>query len=137
MAQTMTANTPCGGCNRISVTAKGRCANCGRDRVPEQQWAIEHGTEYKVPAIVWTMLTDISWHNDSCPRFTISGVERFSLWVEHVDPTSRENDSEPRFIITDDEDVATLWVGDNPEHAVAALNGIAKAFLLRASWGAK
>ncbi len=48
--------------------------------------------------------TDMSWHNETCPRFysvhtlTYNGEQaRVCVWVERVNPEEREDASHPRF----------------------------------------
>lgn len=74
---------------------------------PVPEWGREFGADYAVPE--WVMVagvTDRSWHNDACPSFTVDrwgedpGADyagRPTLWVEHADPTKREEGMEYRF----------------------------------------
>lgn len=88
----------------VAVRVPGGSEEAPR-RMPE--WGREFGAEYAVPE--WVMVagvTDRSWHNDACPSFTVDrwgddpGSEyagRPTLWVEHVDPTKREEGVQCRF----------------------------------------
>lgn len=73
-------------------------------------WKTEHGKDFEVPGLIdymvkKGMLKDISWHNDTKPRFVIedpdddqSGV---TIWVDHPLWSEREVYSEgPRFHVT-------------------------------------
>ena len=64
--------------------------------------------------------TDMSWHNELCPRFaSVDTVQslgkpyRVCVWVEKLDPSDREDDSLPRFSVSlvtpDDCDVPDAW----------------------------
>lgn len=70
-------------------------------------WKTEHGKDFEVPGLIDYMvkegiLKDISWHNDTKPRFVIedpdddqSGV---TIWVDHPIQSERELQGEgPRF----------------------------------------
>lgn len=72
-------------------------------------WKNEHGKDFEVPGLIDYMvkegiLKDISWHNDTKPRFIIedpddeeSGV---TIWVDHPIQSERELQGEgPRFHI--------------------------------------
>lgn len=57
---------------------------------------------------------DISWHNDTCPRFVIPGGFA-SVFVDYADPACREMSDAPRFSVLlmseggqDDQDVSAL-----------------------------
>lgn len=67
-------------------------------------WMSEHGAHYEVPKFIEFLvkkgiLEDVSWHNDSCPRFQVpSKVEKpagepygISLWVEYPLKFMRES----------------------------------------------
>ncbi len=90
-------------------TARGTRAAIEAARgTPESLWASEHGADYNVPRVIaeHPSLTDESWHNDVCPRFTGNlsesipvpspwgggdiHADRFTLWVEHPDDERRE-----------------------------------------------
>jgi len=91
-------------------------------------WIIEHDDDYEVPAEVTQIegILDISWHNDTCPRFGVrpDGIGP-NLWVEHPDPDRRELGG-PRFMVSVQfDDVAShldtdLYAGDDVNAAVAA-----------------
>lgn len=47
----------------------------------------------------YTFLVDKSWHNDVSPSFYLNfGSQYYVLWVDHADPTERE-DSNSRYLI--------------------------------------
>lgn len=71
-------------------------------------WQAEHGADYEVPGLIDFMvkegiLTDISWHNDVCPSFSVddpADEERgVRLWVDHPVLSERETGNK-RFAIT-------------------------------------
>jgi len=102
-------------------------------------WMFEFGEEYDVPpAIIDSLLADVSWHNDSCPSFRMefrmdpaSGDDHdLRLWVGHPDADQRDmaerfvvnyqpwsNAPVPGVTVCDDGDV---YAGDDPEAALKA-----------------
>ncbi len=52
-------------------------------------WRQEHGDDYDVPEIITSVegISDMSWHNDTCPKFgiVVDDVE-VVIWCEHPDP---------------------------------------------------
>src|SRR5215467_7918042 len=69
-------------------------------------WRIEHGPAYNVPkqfdALVdLGVLSDYSYHNDTCPRFTreVGDGIVVNIWVEHENVADREDPSCNRFVV--------------------------------------
>ena len=69
-------------------------------------WKAEHGKDYEVPSLIEFMvkkgiLKDISWHNDTMPRFIIEDPENeengVCIWVDHPLGSKREAGPGPRF----------------------------------------
>ncbi len=65
-------------------------------------WKNEHGPDFEVPGVISNMvkdgiLKDISWHNDSMPRFVIEDPDDedngVCLWVDHPIGEQREHGS--------------------------------------------
>lgn len=91
-------------------------------------WEAEHGPSFDVPTEVSDLegIRDISWHNDTCPRFALTDDgEGPNLWVDHPDPDNREFQCH-RFLVTiqhgdgpstDDEEI---YDGDDVSVAVTA-----------------
>ena len=73
-------------------------------------WKEEHGKDFEVPGLIdymvkKGMLDDISWHNDTKPRFVIEDPDDESsgvtIWVDHPIESERELPGEgPRFHVT-------------------------------------
>lgn len=98
-------------------------------------WRTEFGEDYDVPSEVEELvrdgvLTDVSWHNDACPRFAVnsdSGMV-FTVFasVDHPDPRKREF-LVPRFAVTRDEEdgeVVDLSTTDDVHELTAFLKGV-------------
>jgi hypothetical protein len=61
----------------------------------------EFGTDFDLGFNLndYPYLKDKSWHNDVSPSFYFSiGLQYYVLWVDHADPTERE-DSNSRYLI--------------------------------------
>lgn len=91
-------------------------------------WEAEHGNDFDVPVEVSMLegIRDISWHNDTCPRFAVtedgSGA---NLWVDHPDPDHREMLNKRFLVINQAGDCASpddeeLYEGDDVHEAIAA-----------------
>jgi len=74
-----------------------------------RNWAAEHGWSYEVPGLIdymvdKKMLEDVSWHNDTMPRFQIADPDDeesgITIWVDHPVGSMREAGPEaPRFMV--------------------------------------
>jgi hypothetical protein len=55
-------------------------------------WETEFGEEWDVPHEITARLADESWHNDTCPSFTLDleDGDTLRLWVDHPDVSRRE-----------------------------------------------
>lgn len=69
-------------------------------------WKMEHGKDFEVPGLIEYMvkegiLKDISWHNDTKPRFVIEDPDDeesgITIWVDHPISSERELGEGPRF----------------------------------------
>jgi len=61
----------------------------------------EFGTDFDLGFNLsdYPYLKDKSWHNDASPSFYFSiGSQYYVLWIDHADPTERE-DSNSRYLI--------------------------------------
>jgi hypothetical protein len=91
-------------------------------------WIVEHGEEYEVPAEITGIegIVDLSWHNDTCPRFSVrdDGIGP-SIWVEHPNPDEREVLHHRYLVIVQLDEISSsddveLYRGDDVTAAVAA-----------------
>lgn len=92
-------------------------------------WITEHDESYEVPAEILAIegIVDLSWHNDTCPRFGVHD-EGFgpNLWVDHPNPDKREMCPTPRFLVrrqvgeVDSADDIVLYHGDDMHAAIEA-----------------
>lgn len=91
-------------------------------------WADEHGTAFEVPVEVSQLegVRDLSWHNDTCPRFAVTeDGQGPNLWVDHPDPDERELGGSRFYVVHQAHDCASsddvqIHEGDDLAAAVAA-----------------
>ncbi len=94
-------------------------------------WLNQFGAEYQIPQAILNLpgLVDLSWGNDSCPRFTLKRYDQgsdeplLSLWVEHPDRTLREVDCANRYLVTTD-DSQVIYDGDDINEALKAFQSM-------------
>jgi len=92
----------------------------------KRTWLSEFGSEYEIPSQVLDLprLVDTSWHNDSCPSFTLQQYEQGSdmplatLWIEHPEKSKREPDYADRYLVQTD-DFQAIYSGDNLAEALS------------------
>jgi hypothetical protein len=90
-------------------------------------WIEEHGDDYAVPVEVTRLegIRDLSWHNDTCPRFGVNGDGIGpNLWVDHEDPERREMHPTPRYTVInqthdcESSDDVEVYRGDDVREAI-------------------
>lgn len=94
-------------------------------------WRSEFGSGYEVPTDITSdpELIDQSWHNDTCPSFSLSGQPEIEdsqwwrLWVEHPDRDQREYPQQERFTVCTQglSDTSIAYEGTDVIAAIAAL----------------
>lgn len=102
-------------------------------------WKTEHGADFDVPALIdfmvkKEMLEDVSWHNDTMPRFDITDPDddenRVILWVDHVVASEREaGPGGKRFMVQAGADGSDEFDTDELEEAVAKVCEFAEKYI--------
>lgn len=54
--------------------------------------------------------TDTSWHNDTCPSFSVNGLR---IFVDYADPAMREVPECERYSVHTDDDGRDICYGDD------------------------
>ncbi len=72
-------------------------------------WVLAHGFAYDVPPDIQKLvadgkLIDISYKNDTCPRFETAGGD-YDIWVEHPQEKKREGEGKRFTVIKKEEDI--------------------------------